>query len=109
MHEIDVRFMFLFVFFDLPVKTKLDRRNANKFRRFLLNDGYNMLQLSVYTRVCRGQEAVDKHLARVRKNLPPQGSVRALQVTERQYARMKTLVGNETPQEKVGVDQLVLL
>lgn len=101
--------MYLFVFFDLPVKTKTERREATRFRQFLLNDGYDMMQLSVYTRVCRGQDAVDKHLRRIEKNLPPKGSVRALQVTERQFARMRTLVGIQPEQEKAGTDQMVLL
>ncbi len=102
--------MYLFVFFDLPVKTKEDRRRATRFRTFLVKDGYDMMQLSVYTRVCRGQEAADKHLGRIEKNLPPRGSVRALQVTERQFARMKLLVGTASAQEQKGKDrQLVLL
>lgn len=101
--------MYLFVFFDLPVKAKKERRDATRFRKFLVSDGYDMMQLSVYTRVCRGQEAVDKHLGRVTKNLPPKGSVRALQVTERQFARMKLLVGTPTRQEQTGTSQLVLL
>lgn len=101
--------MYLFVFFDLPVKTKQERRNATRFRKFLINDGYDMMQLSVYTRVCRGQDAADKHLGRIEKNLPPKGSIRTLQVTERQFARMRLLVGNQTAQEKTGTSQLVLL
>ena len=101
--------MYLFVFFDLPVKTKAERRHATRFRKFLINDGYDMMQLSVYTRVCRGQDAAEKHLGRVEKNLPPSGSVRALQVTERQFARMKLLVGKQSRQEQTGTDQLVLL
>ncbi len=109
MREEEVRFMYLFVFFDLPVKTKQERGDANRFRRFLVNDGYDMMQLSIYTRVCRGQDAADKHLGRVEKNLPPKGSIRALQVTERQFARMKMLVGTPTRQERTGTDQLVLL
>ena len=55
--------------------------------------GYDMMQYSVYTRVWRGQDITDKRLGRVTKNLPPKGSVLALQITERQYARMKLLVG----------------
>ena len=39
------------VFFDLPVKTARDRREASQFRKFLLNDGYHMIQFSVYARV----------------------------------------------------------
>lgn len=101
--------MYLFVFFDLPVKSKAERRDATRFRNFLVNDGYDMMQLSIYTRVCRGQETADKHIERVKKNLPPKGSIRALQVTERQYARMKLLVGTPTRQEQTGTSQLVLL
>ncbi|MGC1584699.1 MAG: CRISPR-associated endonuclease Cas2, partial [Rhodomicrobium sp.] len=82
----DVRIMWLFVFFDLPVGTKIERGEATRFRNFLKGDGYMMIQFSVYARVCRGEEAVDKHLSRVTKNLPKKGSVRTLHVTERQYA-----------------------
>ena len=109
MREEEIRFVYLFVFFDLPVKTRGERRDATRFRKFLVNDGYDMMQLSVYTRVCRGQDAVDKHLSRVERNLPPDGSVRALQVTERQFARMKLFVGPVTQQEQMGAGQLVLL
>ena len=105
----EVRFMWLFVFFDLPVGTKTERRDATRFRNFLKDDGFMMLQFSVYARVCRGEEAVDKHLARVTKSLPPKGSVRTLAVTDRQYARMKLLVGEATKNEKVAPQQLVLL
>lgn len=96
-------------FFDLPVGTKAERGAATKFRKFLLDDGYMMLQYSVYTRLCRGQDAVDKHAKRLTNRLPSKGSVRALQVTDRQYERMKTLVGTTKKQEKIGSDQLVLL
>jgi len=101
--------MWLFVFFDLPVGTKAERNHATRFRKFLKDDGFLMLQLSVYSRVIRGEEAVDKHLTRVTKNLPPHGSVRTLAVTERQYARMKLLIGEPTKNEKLAPQQLVLL
>ena len=64
----EVRFMWMFVFFDLPVGTKTERRHATRFRNFLKDDGFMMLQFSVYARVMRGEEAVDKHLARVTKS-----------------------------------------
>lgn len=101
--------MWLFVFFDLPVGGKIERRRATQFRKFLKDDGFMMLQLSVYARVIRGEEAVDKHLSRVIKNVPAKGSVRTLTVTERQYARMKVLIGEPTKNEKVAPQQLVLL
>jgi CRISPR-associated protein Cas2 len=105
----EARFMWLFVFFDLPVGTKTERRNATRFRNFLKDEGFMMLQFSVYARVNRGEEAVDKHLARITRQLPPKGNVRTLTVTERQYARMKLLVGESTKNEKAAPQQLVLL
>ena len=101
--------MWVFVFFDLPVGTKPERRAATRFRNFLKDDGYMMLQFSVYARVCRGDEAVDKHLRRVVSNLPGRGSVRALQVTDRQYGRMKLLLGEAPKNERVAPMQMVLL
>ncbi len=102
------RFMWLFVFFDLPVKEKHERHAAAKFRNFLLKDGYMMIQLSVYGRICNGQDRVDKHIQRIQANLPAKGSVRAMQITDKQYERMKTLVGNRTKNEKTKAEQLVL-
>ena len=52
MRSEDVRFVWLFVFFDLPVGTKPDRRWATRFGKFLKDDGFMMLQLSVYARAC---------------------------------------------------------
>ena len=94
------RYMRLLVFFDLPVTRKSDRKEATRFRKFLLDDGYVMLQFSVYMRICRGQDMVDAHMQKLEKNLPSQGSVRALQVTDQQYARMKFLVGKKTVHDK---------
>lgn len=105
----EVRILWVFVLFDLPVGTKKERNAATRFRNFLKDDGYMMLQFSVYARVCRGEEAVDKHLQRVTKNLPSKGSVRALQVTDKQYARMKLLLGEAGKNEKAAPRQMVLL
>jgi CRISPR-associated protein Cas2 len=104
-----IRFMWLMIFFDLPVGTKTQRKNANRFRHFLKDDGFLMLQFSVYARICRADEAVQKHIDRVVKNLPPEGNVRALQVTDKQYSRMKFLIGDSTKNEKEAPHQMVLL
>lgn len=103
------RFMRLLVFFDLPVKTREERRIYTKFRRFLITDGYDMLQYSVYGRIVNGHDAEQKHLRRLKSHLPPKGSVRALTVTEKQFAGMKILVGTPSFQEKtIGTGQLSL-
>lgn len=103
------KFMRLIVFFDLPVKTKTQKKAYVRFRKFLLRDGYDMAQYSVYARIINGNDALDKHLKRLEFNLPPEGSVRALQVTEKQYTKIKILVGKKRFQEKAVTDQQLLL
>jgi CRISPR-associated protein Cas2 len=103
----DSRYMWLMIFFDLPVVAPQQRREATRFRNFLLNDGYIMLQYSVYARICKGQDAVEKHLKRTHEVLPKEGSIRALQVTDKQYARMKILLGNLIPEERHDGRQLL--
>ena len=105
----ETRYVWVFIFFDLPVGTKAERREATRFRNFLKDDGYMMLQYSVYARVCRAEDGAMKHIARVTRNLPGKGSIRALQVTDRQYGRMRLLLGQATKTESVGSRQMVLL
>lgn len=101
--------MRMLVFFDLPVVTRAERRAYTQFRRFLLNDGFDMIQFSVYGRIINGRDAEEKHMQRVIANLPPEGSVRVLTVTEKQFASMKLLVGLPLFQEKqVGASQMLL-
>jgi CRISPR-associated protein Cas2 len=101
--------MRMMVFFDLPVVSTTDRRHYAQFRRFLLNEGYDMVQFSVYGRIVNGQDAEAKHLKRLIAHLPPKGSVRLITVTEKQYAGMQLLVGMPLFQEKkVSANQMLL-
>lgn len=90
------RFMRMLVFFDLPVTTKENRREAARFRKFLLNDGYYMVQYSIYARICNGVDAVNKHRQRLKQNLPDDGAIRMLVITEKQYESIEILLGNLT-------------
>lgn len=103
------KFMRLIIFFDIPTKTKKDRRCAYSFRKFLLNDGYCMLQYSVYVRVCNGMDAVRKHEGRLNENLPETGSVRMLVLTDKQYSSMKILVGTTKKEEKGSINLLDII
>lgn len=102
-------FMRIIVFFDLPVVKKRERKIYAQFRRFLLNDGYDMIQYSVYSRLCNGIDMTNKHLKRLTTSLPEKGSIRCLTITEKQYSEMKFLVGKPTVKEKkINADQLSL-
>ena len=57
------------------------------------------MQFSVYARVCNGNDAVKKHEGRLRASLPPNGSIRLLVVTEKQYQSIQILLGNYQPED----------
>ncbi len=103
------RYMRILVFFDLPVTTQERRRAYTIFRRFLIQDGYDMMQWSVYARMVNGKDNAEKHLNRLINNLPQEGSIRCLEVSEKQFANMKVLLGTRKFQEKkVNADQMLL-
>lgn len=89
------KFMRIIVIFDLPTKEKHERYYYSKFRRFLINDGYVMLQYSVYSRICNNLDGVAKHRGRLSKNVPPKGQVQSLVLTEKQYSSMILHVGKQ--------------
>jgi len=95
------------VFFDLPVTSKKARKKYTQFRRFLLNDGYDMIQYSVYSRVCNGLDSVNKYSARLENKLPRKGSIRTLVLTDKQYCSMKIHIGLQTNSEtRLGAQQM---
>lgn len=101
--------MRILVMFDLPVKTSSQRREASQFRNFLLQDGYHMVQLSVYARICNGRDSVETHKKRILAALPSDGSVRMLVITERQYSTIELLIGNpNSSDEPQDYEQLMI-
>lgn len=105
----EVRWMRLIVFYDLPVTTVQFRKAYHKFHKFLIKDGYDMLQYSVYSRLANGHDAIDKHIRRIECNTPSRGNVRIMKVTEKQYSQMRFLVGESSRQEKASTDHKQLL
>lgn len=93
------RFMRAMVIFDLPVVTKKERKLATSFRRFLLDDGFEMLQYSVYTRLCPDRDNAYTHLDRIKKAAPDSGSIRMLMLTEHQFTSMCVVAGDKSTQE----------
>ncbi len=100
MKKVDRRSMRIIVMFDLHIKEEEDRKAYTTFRKFLLNDGFYMMQYSIYVRVTTGMDDADKHINRIQQNLPKNGMVNCLLVTEKQYASMYTLVGKIDKMQK---------
>lgn len=84
----EYRVMWLFVFFDLPTETKIERKAAADFRKQIVSDGFFKFQFSVYLRHCPSRENADVHIQRVKKYLPTQGQIGILRVTDKQFGEM---------------------
>lgn len=87
------RFMRVIVFFDLPTVTTSDRRNYAKFRKFLIKEGFMMLQESVYAKLALNSTQVSQIVSEVKHARPENGSVQILSVTEKQFSRMEIISG----------------
>ena len=82
------RMAWVLVFFDLPVGTPEERRDAANFRKDLIKDGYMMVQFSVYARPCGSADRVDTQVRRLRPKIPQSGEVRGLIISDAQWGRM---------------------
>lgn len=102
------RIMWLFVFFDLPTNTKKERKAASKFRTYLLNDGFTMMQFSVYIRHCASSESADVHQKRIERIVPEKGQISILRVTDKQYGQIINFWGITTTPLTPAPQQLEL-
>ncbi len=110
MTEERVRYMRLIVFFDLPVETSAQRKHYRTFRKFLVKEGYLMLQESVYAKLVTNDGAAGAAIMRLRKNRPPQGLVQVLKVTEKQFATMTYITGNREAYNEIDtMEEFVVL
>jgi CRISPR-associated protein Cas2 len=94
--------------FDLPVDTKAARKRYAKFRKLLLEEGFSMLQYSVYARYNASEEFADAIRRRVRQALPPDGQVRVMAVTDRQFGKMEVFLGKTRTKPESAPTQLFL-
>ena len=87
------RCMWVVAMFDLPVDTKKARREYAIFRKKLLQDGFTRMQFSVYARHCASEENANVHVTRVERSVPPNGEVRIITITDKQFERMRIFWG----------------
>lgn len=101
--------MRVLVLFDLPVTTLENRREYNRFRKYLLRNGFMMLQESVYCKLALNAVVAGAVISNVKLNLPREGLVELLTVTERQFSRMEVLLGEAHDEVLNSDERLVFL
>lgn len=100
--------MWLFVFFDLPTEKKQERKAAARFRKLLLKDGFTMFQFSIYLRHCASRENAAVHVNRIKRELPSQGKIGILTITDKQFGMMEMFNGKKATETTIPTQQLEL-
>lgn len=101
--------MRVIVFFDLPVTTGKNLRDYRQFRKFLIKQGFLMMQESVYCKLVQNAVVSDALVENIKKNKPPEGLVQVLKITEKQYAKMEYIVGENKSNVLDSDERLVIL
>lgn len=104
-----IRAMRIIVFFDLPVETKNDRRQYTLFRNYILDQGFIMLQKSVYSKIVLNRSASETVMKNLRLNKPKSGNVQLLLISERQFQNIEFIVGEGQKEVVDSGDRLVYL
>lgn len=99
--------MRLLVFFDLPVETSKERKEYSKFHKFLIKNGFIMMQKSVYSKLVVNNVTSAAVKQKLSENLPNDGVVELLEVTENQFSRIEYLVGDTQSLVEDSMDRLI--
>lgn len=101
--------MRMIIFFDLPTITKQDRREYRIFRKFLINEGFIMMQESVYSKLLLNSTATKSMKYRIERNKPKKGLVQSLVITEKQFASISYIVGKDTSTVRDDNNRIVII
>ena len=101
--------MRIILFFDLPLKTKKDRKCYSEFRKRLIKKGFFMIQYSVYTKILANRDSAMKEKEMIKKIVPEKGHVRIMLVTEKQYSKMEIIIGGKSNQELVINEEVLII
>ncbi len=85
--------MRIMVFFDLPTITQVNRKDYTNFRKYLIKNGFIMMQESVYSKLALNATVVNSIINGIKNNKPPEGLVQILTLTEKQFSKMEIITG----------------
>lgn len=101
--------MRMLVMFDLPSTSSDELREYRKFRKFLIKNGFIMVQESIYSKLALNATAVKILAESIRKHRPPDGLVQLLVVTEKQYNGIEYIVGEGKSEILESDERLIIL
>ncbi|MDE6893936.1 MAG: CRISPR-associated endonuclease Cas2 [Malacoplasma sp.] len=102
------KYMRIIVMYDLPNNNCAENKDYSRFRKLLIKNGYTMIQFSVYMKCLNVKTKFKSEVKKISKFVPPQGNIRVMAITEKQFQDMIFLRGDSTINEKVnGVERYI--
>lgn len=103
-------FMRILLMFDLPVISKKDQKNYRDFIKFLTEEGYLRIQLSIYCKLCINKDSAITSTKRIYQKSPSKGDIRFMIITEKQYLSIKSVNNKYSLQEEITtIDRTVMI
>jgi CRISPR-associated protein Cas2 len=102
------RIMWVLVLYDLPTETKANMKDAHRFRKALLDDGFTLFQFSMYVRHCPSRENAEVHIKRVKFMLPKAGKVAIMCITDKQFGDIEIFFARNREEPPPTFQQLEL-
>ena len=96
----------VFVSFDLPMDTPIQRKDYRGFVKNLKRSGYLMIQESLYVKPIQNQRLFEGNIQEVEACLPRSGNVKVLYISERQYKEIRCVLGDSLP--KLSLEKNIL-
>lgn len=103
------RFMRSILFFDLPMLTKSDLKEYRNFVKNIKLLGFYMLQKSVYVKMHIGPKESQSIIEKVKEKLSKDGNVCVLTITEKQFASISILLGENYTNIINSDERLIIL
>lgn len=103
------RVMRTIVFFDLPNVYSKDKRAYLLFRKFLINEGFLMMQESVYSKIVLNSHQSIALIERIRKKAPKKGIIQVMNITEKQYSQIEFIIGNSNSKIINSEERMIVL
>ena len=72
----------------------------------MLDDGFSMMQYSVYMRHSASDENAQVHIDRVKQGLPDDGEVRIIKITDKQFSKIQVFYGKKRKPTEKAPEQL---
>jgi len=95
--------------FDLPTLTSVDRRNYRQFRKHLLQDGFLMMQESIYTCILIDRQSANLLERKISLYSPKKGLIQSMIITEKQFASMNFLSGRQNESVENTFERLTVI